>query len=145
MYRFLNTGLETCCFGPSFCSKSGMLSSFVSHLPPFIVFISLFVSSSSRDGKVCVVSRLRIGRPAIGIPERTKNFSVLRNIHTGSGTHPSFYPMGTGIKWPRCDVDHSQSSISRLRRCAAAPLLHLCACMTCTRRTFYFSPVICIV
>jgi len=77
MYRFLDTGLEAC-FAPFVYAKSEMLSSFVSHLLPFIVSISLFVSSSSRDSEVDVGSRLQIGRPGIGISERAKDFSLLQ-------------------------------------------------------------------
>jgi hypothetical protein len=107
VYRILDTGLEACCFTPFVYAKSEMFSSFVSHLLPFIISFSLFVSSSSRDSEVGVASKLRIGRPGIGIPERAKDFSVLQNVHTGFGAHATFSSMGTGIKWLRSDVDYS--------------------------------------
>jgi hypothetical protein len=41
-----------------------------------------------------------------------KDFSPLRSVQTGSGAHPTFYPMGTGgflpgIKRPERETDHS--------------------------------------
>ena len=45
-------------------------------------------------------------------PVRGRDFSLLQNIQTGSGTHPASYLMGTwylsqGLKRSGCEVNHS--------------------------------------
>jgi hypothetical protein len=45
---------------------------------------------------------------------RSKRFSLLHSVQTGSEAHPSSYPMGTGafspgIKWRRPEADHTFS------------------------------------
>ena len=173
MYRFLDTGLEACSFAPFVYAKSEMLSSFVSHLLPFLVSISLFASSSSRDSEVGVVSSLRIGRPGIGILEsslrigrpgirilesslrigrpgigileRANDFSVLQNFYTGSGDHPTFCSMGTGINWLRSNEDLLWPSTAEVeivwRYTSTSPV----CCHSLYKKKFYFSPVIFIV
>jgi hypothetical protein len=34
------------------------------------------------------------------IPGKGKTFPLLHSVHTGSGAHPAFYPMGTGALYP---------------------------------------------
>jgi hypothetical protein len=41
-------------------------------------------------------------------------------VQTGSGVHPTSYPMGTGasftgVRWPRCDVDHSPAASAEVK------------------------------
>jgi hypothetical protein len=49
-------------------------------------------------------------------PARAKDFSSILCVHTGSGAHPTSYPMGTGGPFPGGkaqsgrDADHSPSS-----------------------------------
>jgi hypothetical protein len=38
-----------------------------------------------------------------------QEFSVLPVLQTGSGAHQAFYPMGTGVKQPGREADHTSS------------------------------------
>jgi hypothetical protein len=48
------------------------------------------------------------------------NFSLRYHVQTGSGTHPAFYPMGTGgcfpgVKRPGHEADHSPLSSAEIK------------------------------
>jgi hypothetical protein len=43
------------------------------------------------------MSRLWVGGVGARSPPGARNFSLLSNVHTGSGAHPAFYTMDTGI------------------------------------------------
>jgi hypothetical protein len=52
-----------------------------------------FISSIS------TVTRLQTGQPknrGVRIPEKARDFSLLQNVQTGSGSHPVSYSLGTG-------------------------------------------------
>ena len=58
-----------------------------------------------------IVSILRFGRSGVRIEARAKNFSLLQNVHTGSGDPPSPLLRGyqdsfTEVKWPGREVRH---------------------------------------
>jgi hypothetical protein len=58
---------------------------------------NICVLNFGRDSSVGITT----GRTIQGlIPGRGKKFSVLYSIHTGSGAHLAFYPMGTGTCIP---------------------------------------------
>jgi hypothetical protein len=63
---------------------------------------------------------LRAGRPRgrSSSPDKVKNF--LHVVQTGSGVHPTSYPMGTGgsspaIKWPGREADHSSPASTEVK------------------------------
>jgi hypothetical protein len=74
----------------------------------------------SWDSSVGKVTKLLAGKRRIcgPIPGIGKT-SVVQNMQTGSGAHPTTYPVGTGkgdgaltlwVKWPEHETDHSPSS-----------------------------------
>jgi hypothetical protein len=49
-----------------------------------------------------------------------RDFSLLHDVQTGSGTHPASYAMGTGaispgVKWPRREVYHSRAPCGEVK------------------------------
>jgi hypothetical protein len=56
-------------------------------------------------------------------PAGTRDISVLRNVHTGTGAHPIFYPMNTEIKPPRREDDHSFSTTAEITNSVAISLI----------------------
>jgi hypothetical protein len=55
------------------------------------------------------------------IPAGATNFSLLQNVHTGSGAHVASYPMGTGGSLVRDEVagaelQHSPSSSAKVKK-----------------------------
>jgi len=65
-----------------------------------------------RDSSVSIVTTFRSGRTKgnVSILVMGDRLSVLRNIQTGSGSHPAFYSVATGVKRPGRDTDHSPPS-----------------------------------
>jgi hypothetical protein len=50
--------------------------------------------------------------------ERGKRFfSLFHCVQTGSGAHPTSYPMGTISKLPGCNDDQSSSSDAEVKNC----------------------------
>jgi hypothetical protein len=49
------------------------------------------------------------GQSRVRIPVGARYFSVPQNVQTGSGAHQASYSMGTGIKRPGREVNHSPS------------------------------------
>jgi hypothetical protein len=69
------------------------------------VFLNDTVCSTEKDKNMHLSSvGIAMGCSAEGIgvrfPAGAKYFSVLRNVQTGSGAHPDFYPMDTGGCFP---------------------------------------------
>jgi hypothetical protein len=61
-------------------------------------------------------------------PARTRVFSLLHSVHTGSRAHPASYPMGTGalsleIKLAGREADHSSPYSVEVKNGGAMPLL----------------------
>jgi hypothetical protein len=59
---------------------------------------------------------------------RTRNFSVLHIVQTGSAAHSVCYRMGTGVtfskvKAPGREADHSPQSSAKVRNGEAIPIL----------------------
>jgi hypothetical protein len=58
-----------------------------------------------------VVTRLGGRRSGVRIPEGARDFYLVKHVHTGSVTHPTYYSKGTGIlsavMRPGHDVNHS--------------------------------------
>jgi hypothetical protein len=50
----------------------------------------------SQDNVVSIVARPRAGRQGAGISAGERNFSLFKNVQTGSGTHLNSYSMDTG-------------------------------------------------
>jgi hypothetical protein len=86
----------------------------------------------SRDSSVSTATRLRVGRPRNrgSIPGRDKRFSLLYNIKTGFGVHPTSCAMGTGadsagVKRPGCEADHSPPPRAEFKNSGAiTPIPH---------------------
>jgi hypothetical protein len=53
--------------------------------------------SKSHDSSVTVVTRLRAGRPGVRILKGIRDFSLLQNIHTYSGTQSAFDSVSVGF------------------------------------------------
>jgi hypothetical protein len=51
----------------------------------------------SRDSLVGIATRLRAGRSRIRLLPETRDFSALKNLHTGSGAYPAPCTMPTGL------------------------------------------------
>lgn len=61
---------------------------------------------------VSVVIRLQSRRSQVLVMAEVRDFSVIENAWTDSGTHPAFYSQAASdtsprLKWLRCEVDHS--------------------------------------
>ena len=58
---------------------------------------------------VCIVPRLTAGRPGVRNLARRRDFSLLQNVQTGSGTHSASRSVGSflGVNLQRRLVDHS--------------------------------------
>jgi hypothetical protein len=59
---------------------------------------------------------------------RSKDFSLLHSVSTGSGTQPIFHIMDTGVsfpelKWPRRETHHSPPSGAEVKNGGATVLL----------------------
>jgi len=53
------------------------------------------------SASVGTATRLRVGRPRFDSQQRLSIFLLALSFHTGSGTHPYFYPIATGGSFPR--------------------------------------------
>jgi len=72
------------------------------------------------------VIKLKAGQCGIQIPERTRDFSVFHNVHTGSGAHAASSSMGTVIlPWGYRGWDTHLHPGLRLRKSGATPLFPL--------------------
>jgi hypothetical protein len=66
----------------------------------------------------------------LGLDHRTSilsrgNTHVILPAVSGSGAHPDCYPVGSGIKWPGHEADHSLSSSAEVKSgCATPPFLY---------------------
>ena len=73
-----------------------------------------FVKFNDRNSTVGTVTRLRAGRFGVLIPVGTRDFSLLQDVWTDSGTQLATYPMGTGVisrnKAAVGKVNHSRSA-----------------------------------
>jgi hypothetical protein len=58
------------------------------------------------------------GRPRsrCSSPHRVKNFSLLLVVQTCCGAHPASYPMGTGVKRPGREADHSPPANAEVKK-----------------------------
>jgi hypothetical protein len=55
-----------------------------------------------------------------------KDFSLLRSVQTDSGAHKASYLMGTGVKQPGHEADHSLLSSAKVKNGGAIlPHLHM--------------------
>jgi hypothetical protein len=68
----------------------------------------------NRYSEVCVATRLQSRRSGVGIPVGARGFSILRNVHTCSGSHPvpfsEYRGSFPGVTRLGCDADCSPSS-----------------------------------
>jgi len=58
----------------------------------------------------------------VQLPAEAGNFSLRHHVQTGSGAHPTSYPMGTGdsflgVKWLGSEADHSPPSSAKVKEC----------------------------
>ena len=47
--------------------------------------------------RACIVIRLEPPRSVVRVPTWTRKSSLLRNVRTGPGGHPTFSSVGTGV------------------------------------------------
>jgi hypothetical protein len=60
--------------------------------------LSSLLSLDCTHGNIfCLVTWLRVGQSGVQIPAGLRDFSVLQNIQTGSGTNQVSYSIGTGV------------------------------------------------
>ena len=79
------------------------------------------------------MTRLVDGRSGVRILTEPKDFSLLQNAQTGSGTHPDSYSISIGVRSrkltrPGRDFDHSPPSSAEVKNegsCASTPRIHL--------------------
>jgi hypothetical protein len=94
----------------------------------------LLILKKSWDNVISIATRLWIGQSGVQFPAGVRDSSVLRNIQTGSGTHPASYIMGTEVPsrglsgWGMMLTTHFQLA-PKLRMNGAIPLLPLYAFM----------------
>jgi hypothetical protein len=69
--------------------------------------------------------RLRAGRQRSrgSIPSRSKIFSLLYIVQTGSEIHPDSYPVGPGIERPGREADHASPSSAEVKSGGTIPPL----------------------
>jgi hypothetical protein len=51
----------------------------------------------------------------VRFPAEAGNFSLHHSVQNGSGTHPTFYPMGTEDSFPGGKADHSPPSSAEVK------------------------------
>lgn len=76
----------------------------------------------------------------VQIPAEATYFSLLQNVSTGSGAHPTSYPIGTvvisrEVKRLDGDVDFSLPRSAQVKNCVAVPLFPLFAFLVWTGKT----------
>jgi hypothetical protein len=76
----------------------------------------------SQDSSVGIVTGYRLDdqMTRVRFLAGAGNFSLQPHIHTGSGAHPTSYPMGTGalslgVKWPGHEADHSPPTSAEVK------------------------------
>jgi hypothetical protein len=74
----------------------------------------------SRDSSVDIATGYGLDDRSSGVrfPAEAGNFSLHR-VHTGSEANPVFYPMGTGVKRPGREADHSPPFSAEGQECGA--------------------------
>jgi hypothetical protein len=74
----------------------------------------------SRDRSVRISTGYEMdGRGSI--PGKTRDFTLLYSVQTGSGAHQASYPMGTGVKRSKREADHSSPSSAEVKNGGAIP------------------------
>jgi hypothetical protein len=69
----------------------------------FLVYIMLFLSSLQIYVSAGIESRYWLDDRGFGVRDPVgQEFSLLPVVQTGSGVHPTFYPMGNGGSFPGC-------------------------------------------
>jgi hypothetical protein len=78
----------------------------------------------SRNSSVGIASGYGLDDRTIGVrfPAGAGNFYLRHRVQTGSGAHPTFYPIGTsgsflGLKWPGREADHSPPYSAEVKEC----------------------------
>jgi len=87
------------------------------------------VHQFDRNSSVCIATWLGLDEWGAEVRSQRGERSLYlpQNIHTGSGNHPAFCSMGTGIQ-PRLDGGYNFQLELRLRMDGAIPPLFLCFC-----------------
>jgi len=84
------------------------------------------------------------------IPSRGNDgiFSLCHHVQTGSGAHPTSYPLGSGALTPGVkqlghEADHSSHLVPRLRMCGAIPTLpqYIMMCLIKQRENITFTMI----
>jgi hypothetical protein len=80
------------------------------------------IISVSRDSRVGIATSYWLEDEGLEFESRWgQEFSLLHVIQTGSGVHPTFYPLGTwgsflGVKWPGREADHSPPTSAEVKK-----------------------------
>jgi hypothetical protein len=71
-----------------------------------------------RDSVVGIATGYRLDEWGLDFESQWgQEFSVLHVVQTGSGVHPTSYPMGTqGVKRPRREADHSPPTSPEVKK-----------------------------
>lgn len=90
-------------------AKNGSRHSLISS--PFNSLMDV-ICLRSQSSIICIVARLWAGRPEAQIPIEARDFSLVQNTQTSSGSYPASCLMGnealSGVEWPKREVvNHS--------------------------------------
>ena len=82
---------------------------------------------SETGSVVGIGSRVLVGLSGVRISAWPRDFSLVSNVQTGSGIHPTSYSMDAGfftprVKRPGRDVDHASACSAEVRMNGAMPL-----------------------
>ena len=98
--RFTTVGIRFTTVGVRFTTVAVRFTTVVQNRVPHPPSYNRKLTTSNNNFRVSLVgmaTRLRVVRPGFRIPVEAKDFSVIQNVQTGSGAHPAFYTMGTGV------------------------------------------------
>ena len=63
--------------------------------------VSMFIKQKGSPEQRSALTRLRVERPGVRIPDRIRYLTPVQNVRTGCGAHPASGPMGTGVFYTR--------------------------------------------
>jgi hypothetical protein len=70
----------------------------------------------SRDFSVVIVTGYRLEEGSEFESRQSQEFSLLHVVQTGSGGHPTSYPIGTEGSFPGLEADHSPLANAEIKK-----------------------------
>jgi hypothetical protein len=61
-------------------------------IPFLLAAIPVYIEAMSRDSSIGIAT----GKAGVRFPARARDFPLLHSVQTGSGAHPSSYPIDAG-------------------------------------------------